>query len=100
MLSWQSLGDPFGREYANPKDFKKEFRTVLRRVWLVDPTPRIEGVVGGILLKPSPPPIPKTSVSFALPRTPEPGGKSEERTSDPRRIAPPYRDNGSLNCPP
>ena len=71
MLSWQNLRDQFGQEYANPKDFKKEFRAVLRQVWLVYPTARIEEVIGGILLKPSPPPIPKTSVSFGLSRTPE-----------------------------
>ena len=71
MLSWQNLRDQFGQEYANPKDFKKEFRAVLRQVWLVYPTARIEEVIGGILLKPSPPPIAKTSVSLALPRKPE-----------------------------
>jgi len=69
MLSWQNLRDQFGQEYASPKDFKKEFRSVLRQAWLVYPTARIEEVIGGILLKPSPPPIPKTSVSFALSRT-------------------------------
>ena len=76
MLSWQNLRDQFGQEYAHPKDFKKEFRAVLRQVWLVYPTARIEEVIGGILLKPSPPPIAKTSVSFAMPRTPEPVDKS------------------------
>ena len=76
MLSWQNLRDQFGQEYANPKDFKKEFRSVLRQVWLVYPTARIEEVIGGILLKPSPPPIAKTSVSFAMPRTSEPVDKS------------------------
>ena len=41
MLSWQNLRDQFGQEYANPEDFKKEFRAVLRQVWLVSPTARI-----------------------------------------------------------
>ena len=32
MWSWENLHDQFGQEYANPKDFKKEFRAVLRQV--------------------------------------------------------------------
>lgn len=60
MLSWQNLRDQFGQEYTNSKDFKKEFRAVLRQVWLVYPTARIEEVIGGIRLKPSPPPISRT----------------------------------------
>ena len=84
MLSWENLRDQFGQEYGNGKDFKKEFRSVLRQVWLVYPSARIEEVIGGILLKPSPPPIPKTSVSLALPRNPEPVDKSGEGTSCPR----------------
>jgi hypothetical protein len=62
MLSWQNLREQFGQDYANPKDFKKEFRSVLRQVWLVYPTARIEEVIGGILLKPSPPPISRTGI--------------------------------------
>lgn len=77
MLSWQNLRDQFGQEYAQGKDFKKEFRAVLRQVWLVYPTARIEEVVGGIRLRPSPPPVPKTRVSLTLPATPEPVDKLE-----------------------
>ncbi len=64
MLSWQNLRDQFGQEYSNPKDFKKEFRAVLRQVWLVYPTAKIEEVIGGIRLKPSPPPISRTIVAI------------------------------------
>jgi len=77
MLSWQNLRDQFGQEYAQGKDFKKEFRAVLRQVWLVYPTARIEEVVGGIRLRPSPPPVPKTRVSFSLPAAVEPVDKWE-----------------------
>lgn len=62
MLSWTNLREQFGQEYHNPKDFKKEFREVLKQVKLVYPAARIEECLGGLLLKPSPPPIPKTSI--------------------------------------
>lgn len=65
MLSWTNLREQFGQEYRNPKDFKKEFREVLKQVMLVYPSARIEECIGGLLLKPSPPPIPKTS--FVMP---------------------------------
>jgi Plasmid encoded RepA protein len=70
MLSWQNLRDQFGQEYAESRDFKREFRDVLRQVSVVYPDARIEEIDGGIRLYKSPPPIPKTSVSFALPSTP------------------------------
>ena len=66
-VRWENLRDQFGQEYHHSKDFKKEFRSVLRQVWLVYPTARIEEVIGGILLKPSPPPIPKSGVHVRLP---------------------------------
>jgi hypothetical protein len=39
MLSWQNLRDQFGQEYADSKDFKREFRDVLRQVTVVFPPP-------------------------------------------------------------
>ena len=65
MLSWENLRDQFGQEYKNSKDFKREFRDVLRKVWLVYPDARIEDVPGGILLRESPPPISKATFSLA-----------------------------------
>lgn len=66
MLSWQNLRDQFGQEYAESRDFKREFRDVLRQVSVVYPDARIEEIDGGIRLYESPPPIPKTAVSFAV----------------------------------
>jgi hypothetical protein len=60
ILSWSNLHDQFGQEYRLVKDFKKAFRHVLRQVWLVYPTARIEDWAHGIILKSSPPPIVKT----------------------------------------
>lgn len=65
MLSWENLREQFGQEYKNSKDFKREFRDVLRKVWLVYPDARIEDVPGGILLRESPPPISKATISLA-----------------------------------
>lgn len=64
-LSWDNLKDQFGQEYGDVKDFKREFRHVLKQVWQVYPTARIEEEFGGIRLFESPPPIPKTTIRLA-----------------------------------
>jgi hypothetical protein len=43
--------------------FKKEFRQAIRPALAVYPDARVEEVAGGILLRPSQPPMPKTQVS-------------------------------------
>ena len=78
-LSWENLRDQFGQEYAISKDFKREFRNALRQVWLVYPDARIEEVPGGIVLRESPPPISKTSISFAGIRR---GGPSVDNSAE------------------
>lgn len=85
MLSWENLRDQFGQEYASAKDFKREFRHVLRQVWLVYPDARIESTPGGIVLRESPPPIRKARISRAG-TAPGPGAvdKSADRPSYPR----------------
>lgn len=67
-VSWASLKDQFGEEYRNPKDFKKEVRSTLRQVIAVYPSARLDEVSGGLVLYPSPPPIPKTQVLVQLPQ--------------------------------
>ena len=57
FLSWDNLREQFGQEYSTSKNFKHEFRDVLRQVLLVYPNARIEEVDGGIRLYESPPPI-------------------------------------------
>jgi hypothetical protein len=64
-LSWQNLLDQFGQEYADTRNFKHEFKHTLRQVLLVYPEARVEEIPGGLLLKPSPPPLSRTRVSFA-----------------------------------
>jgi hypothetical protein len=62
-LSWENLREQFGQEYADPKNFKKEFRQAIRPALAVYPDARVEEVAGGILLRPSQPPMPKTQVA-------------------------------------
>lgn len=62
-VSWDNLRGQFGQEYADPKNFKKEFRQALRQVLAVYPDARLEDVVGGFMLYPSPPPLPKSQVT-------------------------------------
>lgn len=61
-LSWGNLKEQFGQEYNDPKNFKKEMRQALRQVLAVYPDAKVEPTVGGIILKPSMPPIPKTQI--------------------------------------
>ena len=67
-LSWENLRDQFGQEYRTSKDFKREFRDVLRQVCTVYPDAKIAETPGGLVLKPSPPPITKTMV--CMPKLP------------------------------
>ncbi|MEM7205844.1 MAG: replication protein RepA [Planctomycetota bacterium] len=64
MVSWSNLHDQFGQEYRNPKDFKKKFAGALSRVHAVYPDARIERTAGGLILRESRPPLPKTRVAL------------------------------------
>lgn len=66
-LSWQNLRDQFGQEYATSKNFKHEFKSVLKQVLTVYPDARIAEVIGGIILFPSRAPLAPTSVAFTIP---------------------------------
>lgn len=68
MVSWANLKDQFGQEYRVAKDFKKEFRDALRQVHAVYPEAKLDAVPGGLLLSPSPPPVPKIITSGRKPR--------------------------------
>lgn len=60
-LHWHSLREQFAQEYTGKnaeKDFKKKFMVALRNVLMVYPDARVKQVTGGLLLMPSPPPIP------------------------------------------
>lgn len=60
-VSWGNLKEQFGQEYRLAKDFKKEFRQALRQVCAVYPAAGIEETLGGLVLRPSKPPIARTA---------------------------------------
>ena len=62
FLTWDNLSEQFGQEYNDRRSFRKEFGAVLRKVMAVYPTGRINQTRAGIVLLPSPSPVPKTSV--------------------------------------
>jgi hypothetical protein len=66
-LSWDNVKAQFGQEYRCPKDFRKRFLGGLKLALAAYPTARVDTVRGGLLLKPSPPPIKRTNVVVALP---------------------------------
>ncbi len=61
-VSWANLREQFGQEYADPRNFKRELRQAIRQALAVYPDARVEEVPGGLMLKPSHPPIAKASV--------------------------------------
>lgn len=61
-ISWLNLRDQFGQEYNDSKDFKRTFKQALRQVLSVYPDAIIDDVPGGLLLRPSSPPIPRTLI--------------------------------------
>jgi hypothetical protein len=57
-VHWVPLREQFGQEYANPKDFKSELLHVLKLVLAAYPQAKVQHIDGGLLLHPSPPPVP------------------------------------------
>ena len=61
ILHWKSIREQFGQEYTGKdpdKDFKKAFLPALHAALAVYPMARVKQVTGGIMLLPSPPPVP------------------------------------------
>ncbi|MEM7682817.1 MAG: replication protein RepA [Planctomycetota bacterium] len=56
-VSWAALRSQFGHEYADPRNFKRKFKTALRQVYAAYPTAKIEEIDGGLRLFESPPPV-------------------------------------------
>jgi len=61
-VSWEALQGQFGQEYAEAKVFNRDMRKALRDALVVYRDARLEEVPGGVLLRPSPPPVPKLVV--------------------------------------
>ncbi len=64
LLPWKPLNEQFGQEYTDPKNFKREMLRLLPEVMTVYPEAKVERVTGGLLLKPSRPPVSKIQIAF------------------------------------
>lgn len=62
-VSWISLKQQFGHEYADVRDFRRKMKTALLAVRAVYPDAQIEEVRGGLLLKKSHSPVPRIITS-------------------------------------
>ena len=65
---WTNLREQFGQEYNDPRNFKKKFQQALTQALAVYPSANVTEISGGLLLKSSPPPIPKMQVLLRLPQ--------------------------------
>lgn len=61
LVYWNNFYEQFGQEYQGKhplEDFKRAFRLALRDALIVYPQARVKKVTGGLILLPSPPPVP------------------------------------------
>ena len=65
FVSWEQLRGQIGQEYKNAKDFKKESLPAINATLEVYPSAKVEQVKGGLMLKPSPPPITRQAVGVS-----------------------------------
>ncbi len=56
-VSWAALQAQFGADMKDPKKFRRDDLKAFRQALAVYPDAKVEQVDGGLLLKPSPPPI-------------------------------------------
>lgn len=62
-MTWAALFNQFGGGYKALKHFKPEFREALDLALAVYETARVEVGEAGVLLHPSPPPIPERMIA-------------------------------------
>jgi hypothetical protein len=65
FVSFDQFREQIGQEYKNTKDFKKEFLPAVKAVLEVYPSAKVEPAKGGLMLKPSPPPIARQCVGVS-----------------------------------
>lgn len=82
-VSWAALQEQFGGEYADRKEFKRQFRKRLTEALAAYPEAKVEPTEGGIMLQASPPPIPRAKA--VVKRLPKPApAKPKARKPDPK----------------
>ncbi len=65
FVTWEQFKEQIGQEYQQTKDFKKEFLPAVKATLEVYPSAKVEQVRGGLMLKPSPPPIARQAVGVS-----------------------------------
>jgi len=74
-VSWRALHNQFGQELADVNNFRRKMLGtpkvpgVLAQVKAVYPNARFETIHGGLLLKPSAPPITKSAMDISMPKS-------------------------------
>ncbi len=64
-VTWHQFHEQFGHEYKDWRSFKKEFQPAVRAALTVYLDAKVETVTGGLLLKPSMPPVHDCSVAVS-----------------------------------
>lgn len=64
-ISWKQLHNQLGQEYGTAKDFKRWSLPMIKAALDVYPSAKVEQVKGGLMLKPSPPPVAHQSISVS-----------------------------------
>jgi hypothetical protein len=57
FVSWDQMRDQIGQEYKQVRSFKQQSLEAIKAVLEVYPSAKVEQVKGGLMLKPSPPPV-------------------------------------------
>jgi hypothetical protein len=58
LVHWHQLRGQFGQEYRDARNFKRKLAIAMREAQAVYPDAKVDAVAGGLLLRPSLPPIP------------------------------------------
>ncbi len=66
-VSWAAVKDQFGPDHDRMPDFRKRFRQALQGALTVYPGARVEEDAMGLVLRNSPPPIPKRLIAGKVP---------------------------------
>jgi hypothetical protein len=64
-VTWHQFHAQFGHEFKDWRNFKQRFIPALRAALVVYPSAKVEEVTGGLLLKPSLPPVHRESVAVS-----------------------------------
>jgi Plasmid encoded RepA protein len=64
FIAWKALYEQFGQGFARIRKFREKFLWVLKQAQTQYPASRIEADRGGVILRQSPPPVPKRFIAI------------------------------------